>query len=142
MMRNLLGPGEPRPRTGLVDARYGEPPWPQFDRWESYRQPAPPQPASGGLIDYGYLFARHKWLIAAFMLTGLACGYVLKVLQTPVYRARTTIQIEDLNDNVLGKRDLERSAESTTADSYVQTQIKLLESDTLMEKVLRSLGFP
>src|SRR5581483_7618024 len=70
---------------------------------------------------------RHKLLIAFVALACGALGYAVARLQTPVYRAATSLEVQGLNDAFLNLRDT--SAVSPSID--LQAQVRILQSRTL-----------
>ena len=75
----------------------------------------------GGLLQTWRILARHKLAIAFLGVTGAICGIVYTTLQTPLYRAHTSMEIQGLNDNFLNIRDL--SAISLSTDVLTQTRV-------------------
>ncbi len=96
---------------------------------------------SGGLIEYWRILRRHKgsWIIFAF--AGALLGFLLTLPQTPLYQARTSVEIIGLNDNFLNFKQVspvaQTGATSETAD--IQTQIKILQSESLLDRVSSKL---
>jgi polysaccharide biosynthesis transport protein len=85
------------------------------------------------------LWPRKKLILGC----GLACGVVAlltSLFQPPVYRAKTSIEIESLNSNFLQLGDIDPVSRSgDTFDSYLQTQIDELTSTALLERVAARL---
>jgi capsular exopolysaccharide synthesis family protein len=81
-----------------------------------------------------------KWLIVA---CGLLCGIIALLasyFQTPLYLAKTALEIQDLNDNFLQLGDLEPVVKHRDpAESSVQTQIEELTSGAVLSRVVSSL---
>jgi succinoglycan biosynthesis transport protein ExoP len=105
-------------------------------------QPAgmPEELDTGGLAYYGLILSRHKRTWAVFALLGLLLGFFVTVPQTRVFRARSSVEIVDLNQNFLNLKQASPVAESaTTSDWDIQTEIKILESDSLRDRVLAKL---
>jgi polysaccharide biosynthesis transport protein len=96
---------------------------------------------TGGLIEYWRILRRHKgvWIIFAF--AGALLGFLLTLPQTPLYQARTSVEIIGLNDNFLNFKQVspvaQTGATSETAD--IQTQIKILQSESLLDRVFSKL---
>ena len=69
---------------------------------------------------------------------------LLTLPQTPVYQARTSLEIQDLNENFLNIKQVTPVSEgnSYTALTDIQTQIKLLQSESLVKRVLAKLKSP
>jgi capsular exopolysaccharide synthesis family protein len=95
----------------------------------------------GGLIDYWRILRRHQgtWIIFGF--AGALLGLLIALPQTPLYRARTSVEILGLNDNFLNFKQVSPVEQSNsnleTAD--IQTQIKILQSDSLLKRVVAKL---
>src|SRR5467141_2681005 len=53
------------------------------------------------LSDYWHTLVRHRMALLRFALAGLMAAILISLLQTPVYRARTSLEIQDFNDNFL-----------------------------------------
>jgi succinoglycan biosynthesis transport protein ExoP len=94
----------------------------------------PVQGPASLLAEYHGLLGRHKSMILALMVAGALLGFAVTVGKLPVYRARTSLDIQNLNSDFMNMKDIAPMAGNdagSSADSYVQTQIKLLQSDTL-----------
>ena len=106
--------------------------------------PAPvPAPAlksdaaqTGGLIqEYYRTVLRHRWAIAIFIALGMAGGLLVNLNSVPVYRARTSLDIQSFNSDFLNMHSVAPTADSEpSSEVYVQTQIKLLQSEELLER--------
>ncbi len=99
------------------------------------------EPETGGLIEYWRILRRYKgtWIIFAF--AGALMGILVTLPQTPVYQARTSVEIFGLNDNFLNFRQTSPVNEggTTPETSDIQTQIKILQSESLLERVYNKL---
>lgn len=79
-------------------------------------------------LDLVTLLLRYRWLVAAFTLAGLALGYALYSLQTPVYRATARIEISAPAARVMD----ELSPVTQSADlRAVQTAVERLKSSVI-----------
>src|SRR6267378_3583651 len=56
-------------------------------------------PGYQSLRDYWYILLHHKMTLLCFALGGLLAAIVISLLQTPIYRARTSLEIQDFNEN-------------------------------------------
>jgi capsular exopolysaccharide synthesis family protein len=84
---------------------------------------------------------RRGWLAITLGATiGLAAGLTVALLQKPVYEARTLIEIQSLNTDFLNTRTVDPGLADPEAGSYVQTEMKLLESDPLVQRTAEKLG--
>jgi polysaccharide biosynthesis transport protein len=78
------------------------------------------------------------------LMCGLACAavaFLTSLLQPPLYRAKSSLEIEDLNNNFLQLGDIDPVSRSANmADSsYLQTQIDELTSNALLARVAARL---
>jgi succinoglycan biosynthesis transport protein ExoP len=120
-------PAEIRPMQGYVAAQPIMP------------LPAPP-PESGGLLDYIRVFRRNAGLIFGVALGAALLGYISTLPQKPVYRAKTTMEIQSPNENFLNVKDLDPGTTDAVSDSYVETATRILKDDTLLERTALRLG--
>ena len=92
------------------------------------------------LAEYARLFKRRRSLILLCTLTGALLGWVITIGMQPVYRARTSLDIQNLNDNFLDMKAVSQTgSEGASSEAYVQTQIKLLQADTLRERTVNAI---
>jgi succinoglycan biosynthesis transport protein ExoP len=80
--------------------------------------------------------------IAAIVGVALMLGLAVTLLSTPVYRAVSRIQIDQQASKVLSSSNDEVSpaASSEDADRYLQTQLDIIQSRSLAERVAAALG--
>jgi polysaccharide biosynthesis transport protein len=107
------------------DPYYGGP---QFD----------PEEEEGGLLEYWRILRRRKGTLVIGATAGLLLGIAVTLPQTPIYQAKTTLEIQSFNQNFMNMGNLQEVTEGagpsgSTID--IQTQIKILQSDTLLERV-------
>ncbi len=89
------------------------------------------------LVEYARLVKRRRWLILLCSLAGALLGWATTVGVQPVYRARTSLDIQNLNADFLNMKAVSQTGgENGSSEAYVQTQIKLLQSDTLRERTV------
>jgi succinoglycan biosynthesis transport protein ExoP len=107
------------------------------DRWGS-------EPASGGLhIDVRATWAalyRNRKLIAATVAIAVIIGIAIIYLSTPIFRAETAIQIDQQSTKVLQGEDVAPSDASQDTDRFLQTQLDIIQSRSLADRVARDLG--
>ncbi len=99
--------------------------------------------AYDGLANYRGILVRHKLTLLRFAGAGLLTALLISLLQTPFYRARTSLEIQDINDNFMDLKSVEptdSSGDYNSAESYVETQIKILQSESLLERVIDKLN--
>ena len=84
--------------------------------------------------EYYHSLMRHKLLIASVALLCAAAGLLVHLTTQPTYRTRTSLHVQSLNADFLNLRSTDPTA-ATPSDTMVQTEIKLLESDSLLDRV-------
>jgi len=95
---------------------------------------------SFSLLDYWEVIRRYKLMILAFVAMVAIGGLILSFLQTPMYRAHTSLEVEDLNENFQNLKDTDPTAQIPSAESYFQTQVKILQSREMIELVIDKLN--
>jgi len=100
------------------------------------------QPRPG--FDFRYIAAAIRAnlvLIAAIVAMSVALAIVATLLQTPRYKARSTIQINDATNRVFKDDSGEASAEmpSWDTDRNLKTQVEILKSRALAQRVVQKL---
>lgn len=82
------------------------------------------------------LFER-KGTIALCALVGVGLAFLAALLQKPVYEAKVSLEIQGFNENFLNRRDVDPTADASNyaIEPYLQTQIKLLQTDALIGRV-------
>ncbi len=94
------------------------------------------------LGEYGRILYRRRKSILLLALTGALGGVLLNLGTLPVYRARTSLDIQSLNSDFLDMHAVATTGGEgggSGGEAYVQTQIKLLQSDTLLDHTVRNL---
>ncbi|MBB6143679.1 capsular exopolysaccharide synthesis family protein [Silvibacterium bohemicum] len=86
------------------------------------------------LLEYYRTVARHRFLIISLALCGVLASVILHLTTLPVYRTRTSLEIHSLNGDFMNMRSIDPTEAPSTGETNIQTQIKLLESDSLMER--------
>jgi succinoglycan biosynthesis transport protein ExoP len=131
--------GETFPQHSLPEVRY----IPQTERPHfAQRREANQQESPSLLLDYWKLVRRHKWMILLLAFLGALAGLLVALPQTKVYRSQTTLEIQPYNENLLNTREVDPSASSAdyySAETNLPTQIKILQSDTLVSRVVTKL---
>jgi polysaccharide biosynthesis transport protein len=96
------------------------------------------EPQTGSLLDYWHAISRRKVLLGALSLGGLAVGIGVTLLQSPMYRATTSIEIQDAKQGNLAAKILNPQPDTATEDPLtdIQTQIKILQSESLVERAM------
>ena len=93
------------------------------------------------LAEYARVFTRHRGLIALCAGAGLLLALLAGLTSEPIYRTRTSLEIKSLNGDFMDIRSVAPTGDNSAPDSdtNLQTQIKLLQSDTLAQDVANRL---
>jgi polysaccharide biosynthesis transport protein len=99
------------------------------------------EPESGGLIQYWRILCRRKGTLCFIAALGAIAGFLVTLPQTPIYQVHTSLEIVALNQNFLNIKESNPLNEggNTVDASDIQTQIKILQSDSLIDRVLAKL---
>lgn len=90
--------------------------------------------------EYVRLLKRRRSTILLCALIGALAGWAVTVGVEPVYRARTSLDIQSLNADFLNMKAVSQTGSETgSSEAYIQTQIKLLQSDTLRERTVDAI---
>lgn len=85
---------------------------------------------------------RSRWLLLGGAAIGLAIGIGTAMLTTPIYQASATLQIDSEAPQVLGTgADSANASKDASAEDYLETQVTILTSRSIMERVARSLNY-
>ncbi len=87
------------------------------------------------LMSYIRTVSRFRWMIGICAAAGLILGVIAHLGTLPVYQARTSVDIQSLNGDFMNMKSVATTNDQPagSGDTFVQTQIKLLESETLLD---------
>ena len=96
---------------------------------------------SNGFLEYWRMASSYKGILTAFVFAGALGGFMIGLPKTPLYRARTSLEVLELNEDFM---NMKQTNPLTTTDysydtSESQTQVKILESDALLKRTIRDL---
>src|SRR5467141_2290497 len=95
-------------------------------------------PGYDNLLDYWNILFRHRKTLLSFALVGLLGAMVISLVQTRIYRVRTSLEIQG-NSFLETKNSTDSAGSYATPESYMETQVKLLQSESLLEHVIDKL---
>jgi capsular exopolysaccharide synthesis family protein len=109
--------------TGLTDIAFGRPTKSEsrFDINEIWR-----------------IVAKWWWLITGIAVACLLAAIVISLMITPLYRAQATIEVKPEGVQVVGEKIGEVQPPSSNSREFLNTQVGLLKSRSLAERVARS----
>ncbi len=125
-----------RPETRAARGPYADVPAP-YSTYEGSDDSS----GSGGLFEYWRIARRYKKTLIFSALGGAVLAILIGFYSTPIYRARTSVEVLNLNEDFM---NMKQTNPVTTADysfdtSEEENQAQLLQSDALVERVMRKL---
>ena len=124
-------------KLAFRDPKVGEPltviPLPPVVPWD--RMPREPH-----LLDYLIVLRKHQWLILTFLLTVVTVVTIASFKMKPVYQATARVEVDRESQNNLQFQDQNGGYDSyMDSEDYIETQTKILESETLALQTIKSL---
>ncbi len=95
-------------------------------------------PREPHLYDYLLILRKHQWLILSFLLTVVTIVSVATFRMRPVYVAKSTIEIDRENSNILPFQGTDSYDYMMDLENYIETQSRILTSETLALQTVRS----
>lgn len=92
------------------------------------------------LLDYVIILRKHQWLILTFLLTVLTVVTIATVKQKPVYQASGSVEIDRESQTQMQlPNQMSDWDEYMDTEDYIDTQVKILQSETLGLQTIRTL---
>jgi polysaccharide biosynthesis transport protein len=92
------------------------------------------------LVDYWLILRKHQWLILSFMAAVVTIVTIATFREKPVYVASAEIEIDHENANILPFQGMDPYSYVMDLDNYIETQSRILTSETLALETIRSMG--
>src|SRR5205807_3776839 len=92
------------------------------------------------LYDYLLILRKHQWLILSFLLVLVTIVAIATFRMQPVYVATTRIELDRENANILPFQGTDSYDVMMDQDNYIETQSKILTSETLALQTIRNNG--
>ena len=97
-------------------------------------------PQEGMLEEYSRIYKRHRKLILLCAGIGLLLSLLIELPWLPIFSTRTSLEIRSLNNDFLDMRSVQATGSNgADNDTNLQTQIKLLQSETLITQASERL---
>lgn len=84
-----------------------------------------------------------RWIVLGAMVAGLTAGVVYTMLQTPLYESHAALEVQsESQDQSVNERATVKGAAAKrdeSADSSIETQVRILQSRSMLERVLNRL---
>jgi capsular exopolysaccharide synthesis family protein len=107
-------------------------PAPSLLPWEQ----APREPH---LLDYIIILRKHQWLILTFLVTVVTVVTIASFKTKPVYEASARVEVDKETQNPLRLPEETSWDDYMDTEDYIETQTKILQSETLALQTIRSL---
>jgi succinoglycan biosynthesis transport protein ExoP len=121
---------------GVRDRKPGEAltviPAPSVLPWDQ----APHEPH---LLDYLIILRKHQWLILTFLLTVVTVVTIASFKMKPVYEAAARVEVDKEAQAMQPFPDSNSYSEYEDSEAYIETQTKILQSETLALMTIKSL---
>ncbi|MGB6197923.1 MAG: polysaccharide biosynthesis tyrosine autokinase [Candidatus Acidiferrales bacterium] len=92
---------------------------------------------STSLLSYWRVLRKRRWTVMTVLAVLFTLVLVGTLKETPIYQSGALLEIEKENPNILSVQELFQL--DTVSDTYLETQYKILESDTLARQVIVQL---
>src|SRR6202162_376302 len=96
-------------------------------------------PREPHLLDYVIILRKHQWMILTFFLTVLTIVTIASFKMKPVYVASARVELEKESQNIMPFPDSNSYDEFMDLENYLETQSKILQSETLALQTVKSL---
>ncbi len=93
------------------------------------------------LSHYLWILRRHKWKIVSFVLVCVCSTVLISSRLTPIYEATASVDIDRQMPAAVIGQDAARMAPND-ADQFLATQIKIIQSDSVLRPVARRFKIP
>jgi succinoglycan biosynthesis transport protein ExoP len=91
-------------------------------------------------IHYLALLRRHRIAVLGIVALCLAAGLLYARFAPRTYRALTVLEITGVNQDFMNTRELNPSGGPVEPDGYLDTQVRLLQNDALIGKVIKTMA--
>ena len=97
-------------------------------------------PREPHLYDYLLILRKHQWLILSFLLAVVTIVTIATFRMQPVYVATARIEMDPSNANILPFQSMDPYGYEMDLENSIETQSKILTSETLALQTIRSSG--
>lgn len=91
------------------------------------------------LLDYFIIIRKHQWLALTFLLTVVTVVTIASFKMKPVYVASARVEVDKDTQNGVQFQDFNPYDDYMDTDAYIETQTKILQSETLALQTIRSM---
>lgn len=99
-----------------------------------------PEEDNGGMLEYWQMLQRRRGIVLLGALLGALAGLLFSLTQTTLYQARSVVEVQGANDDLLNTRYINPLASAGDSSGDIQTQIKMFQSESLLGGVVEKLN--
>jgi capsular exopolysaccharide synthesis family protein len=122
-------PNMPEPKSLQAPNQALQPAWCGYDA-------EPTEPPAVPLAHYLWILRRHRWKILTFVFACVAAVVIISARLTPIYESTATVDIDrQMPTGIIGQ-DSTR-VPMNDSDQFLATQVKLIQSDSVLRPVAR-----
>jgi succinoglycan biosynthesis transport protein ExoP len=96
-------------------------------------------PREPHLLDYLIILRKHQWLVVTFLLTVVTVVTIASFKMKPVFEAAARVEVDKESQNMTPFPDSNSFGEFEDSENYIETQAKILQSETLALMTIKSL---
>jgi polysaccharide biosynthesis transport protein len=96
-------------------------------------------PREPHLLDYFIILRKHQWLLLTFLLTVVTVVTIASFKMRPVYVAAARVEVDRDNQPTMPFNDMNEYSAFEDTENYIETQTKILQSETLALMTIKSL---
>src|ERR1700723_502856 len=91
-----------------------------------------------GPMDYWNAIRRWKWTVITWAIIGVGVGLLATLIEPRRYEGKTTLEVQDLNDNFLDMKQVLPMNEVGLSGSFkkIQAQEKIVQRDSVIDPVM------
>jgi polysaccharide biosynthesis transport protein len=99
-------------------------------------------PHETNLLDYLMVLRKHQWMILTFLLLVVSIVTIAVFRMKPVYVASARVEVDPESNNPLPFQDGSALGDYIDMDNYIDTQTRIIQSQTLAMVTIRSMDLP
>jgi polysaccharide biosynthesis transport protein len=96
-------------------------------------------PKEPHLLDYLIILKKHQWLVLSFLLTVVTVVTIATFKMKPVYVAAARVEVDREEQSIQPFQDSNSYDDYVDSENYIETQTKILQSETLALQTIKSL---
>ncbi|HWF06956.1 MAG TPA: polysaccharide biosynthesis tyrosine autokinase [Bryobacteraceae bacterium] len=132
-----LPPAPERPPVRVERAGYG------YYNAQPIPEEGESSEAQTPLSHYLWILRRRKWPLLIFVVFAVAATIIVSSRLTPYYESTATLDVDRMVPTaVIGQESATRAVSANDSDTFLATQMKLIQSDSVLRPVAEQLKIP